>query len=147
MGREFPDRPVVGIGVVVWRAERVVLIRRAKNPRRGEWSLPGGAQKLGETVFEAARREVKEETGLDVEIKGLIDVVDSVQRTDDGRVRYHFTLVDVMAEWRRGKAVAGGDAEAVIWADADDLERFQLWRETTRIIRLAAGMRAAEKAR
>jgi len=135
MPRSYPDRPIVGVGVVVWRDERVLLIRRAKPPRQGEWSLPGGAQKTGETVFDAARREVLEETGLAIDVLGLVDVVDSIQRDDTGRVRYHYTLVDVFAAWRGGTVTAGDDAAEAAWVDLDALP--PLWSETERIIRLA----------
>ena len=84
MTREFPDRPIAGVGVVVLGAKGVLLVKRAKPPRQGQWSLPGGAQKLGETVFEAARRETLEETGLEIEVLGLIDVVDSIASDDGG---------------------------------------------------------------
>jgi len=89
MTREYPDRPFVGIGVIVWCGGRVLLVRRARPPRQGQWSLPGGLQELGEGVLEAARREVREETGLDIDILGIADVVDLIERNDAGRVRYH----------------------------------------------------------
>ena len=141
MSREYPDRPFVGVGVVIWRDDKVLLIQRGKAPRYGSWSLPGGRQKLGETVRETALREVAEETGLSIEIIHLIDVVDAVTHDDDGRVRYHYTLVDFGAEWRDGKAVAGSDAAGVRWVDPNDLDQFALWDETVRIIRLSAARR------
>ena len=141
MSRLYPDRPIVGIGIVILRGDEVLLIRRGKPPRQGQWSLPGGAQKTGETVFDAARREVREETGLAVEILGLVDVVDSIERDEAGRARYHFTLVDVLAEWRSGEAVAAGDAAEVAWFELDALGGLGLWSETERIIRLAAEKR------
>jgi len=134
MNREYPERPLVGVGVVVFRADTVLLVRRAKPPRQGQWSLPGGLQKLGETVFEAARREVEEETGLAVDIVDTVAVVDSIQRDDAGRVRYHYTLVDVAAEWRSGEARPGADAAAVVWADPGALAPYDLWDETVRVI-------------
>jgi 8-oxo-dGTP diphosphatase len=141
MSREYPDRPFVGVGVVVWRDDRFLLIQRGKAPRHGTWSLPGGRQKIGETVREAGLREVKEETNLDVEITHLIDVVDSLTRDEDGRVRFHYTLVDFTAEWRGGTAKAGSDAAGVRWVHPDELGRFDLWDETVRIIRMSAGQR------
>ncbi len=141
MSREYPDRPLVGVGVVVFGAGgKVMLVRRGKPPRQGQWSLPGGAQKLGETVFEAAAREVREETGLDVEVLGLVDVVDSIRNDDDGRVHYHYTLVDVFADARDGEPRAGGDAAAAAWFAPADIAKLELWSETRRVIELAAEM-------
>ena len=102
MSREYPDRPFVGVGVVVWRGDNVLLIQRGKPPRIGAWSLPGGAQELGETVRETAVREVREETGVEIDVTHLIDVVDTITRDKDGRVRLQYTLVDFAAEWRLG---------------------------------------------
>jgi 8-oxo-dGTP diphosphatase len=140
MSREYPERPVVGVGVVVLGAGKVLLVRRGKPPRENQWSLPGGAQKLGETVFETAAREVREETGLAVEVLGLIDVVDSIRNDDAGRVHYHYTLVDVFAAVRDGALRAGGDAADVAWFDVADVASLGMWSETERIITLAIEM-------
>jgi ADP-ribose pyrophosphatase YjhB (NUDIX family) len=136
--RTYPAVPLVGVGAIVFRQGRVLLVRRAKDPRRGEWSLPGGLQKLGETVAEAARREVFEETALRVRILDLVDVVDLIERDEgDGRVRYHYTLVDLVACWQGGEIRPGSDAAEAIWADVDALAHYGLWAETTRVIALA----------
>ena len=144
--REYPDRPFVGVGAVVWRDDRVLLVRRASPPNQGAWSLPGGAQELGETVFETARREIAEETGLAVDVIGLVDVVDSIHRDDEGRVRFHYTLVDVLAESATGGAVPGGDADAVAWMELRDVDRLDIWSETKRIIRRAHRLGAEARA-
>ena len=144
MRSDYPSRPLVGVGVVVFRGERVLLIRRGKPPREGSWSLPGGRQRLGETVREAAAREVREEAGLEVEILALLDVVDSLTRDAAGEIAYHYTLIDFLAEWRAGDAAPGGDAAAVTWADPADLAPYDLWRETLRLIGLALKRRARQ---
>jgi ADP-ribose pyrophosphatase YjhB (NUDIX family) len=142
MERRYPDRPFSGVGVVVWRGDEVLLVRRGRQPRKGDWSIPGGLQHLGETVAEAALREVREETGLSVAILDQLGVVDSVRRDGDGRVEYHYTLTEFSAEWMAGEAVAADDVDAVLWVALDDLDRYGLWSETMRIIRLAAEQRA-----
>ncbi|MGB0682283.1 MAG: NUDIX hydrolase [Magnetovibrionaceae bacterium] len=135
--RAFPSRPIVGVGAVVWKENQILLIRRGKPPNQGAWSLPGGAQELGETVFEAARREVLEETGITARMIGLVDTVDSISRTEDGRIRHHYTIIDLAGLWEAGEARAGDDAESVTWADADQLESYDLWSEAIRIIGLS----------
>lgn len=141
VSRLYPERPIVGIGVVVLRDKEVLLIRRARPPRKGQWSLPGGAQKTGESVVQAAAREVREETGVEIEVRGLLDVIDSIQQDPDGRVRYHYTLVDVYAEWLGGEAVADGDAAEARWWLISDIPRLELWSETLRMIELALDRR------
>jgi len=136
--RQRPDRPIVGVGVVVWRGDRFLLVQRGKEPNKGQWSIPGGAQKLGETVFAAAAREVREETGLDVAVLSLVDVVDGIMTDDDGGVTYHYTLVDVVAESNSGVPLADDDAAAVGWFTLDELPALALWSETERIIRESA---------
>ena len=139
--RTYPARPFVGVGAVVFKDDAVLLIKRGRPPRQGIWSLPGGLQEVGETFFATAAREVLEETGLTVEIIELVDVVDSITRDDQDRTQYHYTLVDVRAEWRAGDAVAADDAEAATWAQLDALAPFDLWSETERVIRLAQAQR------
>ncbi len=139
--RQYPERPYVGVGAVILKGDQVLLVRRGKAPRLGAWSIPGGMQHLGETVAEAAHREIHEETGLEVEILGIVDVVDSIQRDGDGRILYHYTLIDVAAAWRAGEARAGGDAAEAVWADPGDLAPYELWEETLRLIRLGLAKR------
>lgn len=139
--REYPDRPWVGVGVVVWRGDRLLMIRRGRPPRMGDWSLPGGAQHVGETVFETAVREVMEETGLTVRPTGVVTVVDSIVRDEDGRVHYHYTLVEVAAEWQAGQAVAGDDAMDVRWVTPEEAATLTPWDETRRVIDLSAARR------
>ncbi|MDX1421907.1 MAG: NUDIX hydrolase [Kiloniellales bacterium] len=136
-----PKRPLIGVGVVVFKDDRVLLIRRAKAPRAGAWALPGGRQRLGETVRQTAAREVGEETGVDVEVTALLDVVDSLHRGEDGRIAYHYTLIDFLAEWRAGTPAAAGDAAEVTWADPQDLAPYNLWDETVRVIGLGQARR------
>ncbi|MCP5373450.1 MAG: NUDIX hydrolase [Hyphomicrobiales bacterium] len=143
MTREYPPRPIVGVGAVVLHGERVLLIRRGKAPGAGRWSLPGGAQKLGETVAEAARREVREETGAEVRVVGLLDVVDSIRPDGEGRVQYHYTLVDVLALAESDRVAPGGDAADAAWFRRDELPALGLWSETTRMIDLGFARRAA----
>ncbi len=136
--RRYPRRPIVGIGIVLWRDGKLALIRRGKPPREGQWSLPGGAQKLGETVLEAAAREVREETGLDLADAKILDVVDLIERDDAGRVRYHYTLIEVTGRAVGGAGEAASDAAALAWFTPEEAARLPLWEETRRIIRLAA---------
>jgi ADP-ribose pyrophosphatase YjhB (NUDIX family) len=137
MSREYPDHPRVGVGVIVWRDGRVLLVRRTRPPQAGEWSLPGGGQELGETLFETARREVAEETGLEVAPTGVLTAVDSIHRDEAGRVRFHYTLIDVLADWQSGEAAPRDDVSAVVWATPEEAERLVAWSETRRVIRLA----------
>ena len=139
--RANPERPIVGIGVVVWRRERFILIRRGREPNKGQWAIPGGALKLGETVWEAARREVLEETALEVVVRGLVDVVDGIMRDGDGALQYHYTLVDLFAESPCGEPRAGDDAAEVGWFTLGDLPALGLWSETERVIRESAARR------
>jgi 8-oxo-dGTP diphosphatase len=136
MAREYPAQPVVGVGAVIVRDGRALIVKRAHEPRKGEWSLPGGLLHLGESLSDAARREVKEETGLDVHPAAIIETFDRVHRDPDGRIRYHFVIVDFVCESREGEAVAGSDAEAVAWATAAELDRYGVNAHAAAVIRM-----------
>lgn len=136
--RERPSRPIVGVGTIVFKGESVLLVQRAKPPRAGEWSIPGGAQALGETVREAALREVREETGLVVELLALVDVVDGIFPTGESAPLYHYTLIDFAARWTTGEPVAGDDAAAVRWVSLQDLDHLPIWDKTREIIKKAS---------
>ncbi len=136
-GREYPDRPWVGIGCIVFRGEQVLLVRRGKPPRIGSWSLPGGAQHIGETAEEAARRELHEEAGIEVGPLSLAIVVDAISHDDDGRALYHYTIIDFAAAWIAGEARAGDDASEVAWAAPGELSDYDLTPATHRAIAAA----------
>ncbi|MCH6588794.1 MAG: NUDIX hydrolase [Proteobacteria bacterium] len=142
---DYPNRPLIGVGAIVLKGARVLLVRRAKAPSAGRWSLPGGRQRLGETVRETAAREVREEAGVEVEVTALLDVVDSITRDEAGAIAYHYTLVDFLAEWRAGDARAGGDATEAVWADPGDLAPYDLWDETLRLIAMGLERRGYTK--
>jgi len=127
--------------VVIWKADKFLLIQRGTPPRLGQWSIPGGRQELGETVKEAALREIKEETGLSVRITDFLGVVDSIQKDQKGQIEFHATLVDFSAEWISGHANASSDAIDCAWHRVKDLEVLKLWEETTRIIKKSAKLR------
>lgn len=140
MKRDYPEAPMIGVGIVCLKGDDVLLIKRAKPPQEGTWSLPGGRQKLGETVRDCALRELLEETGVQAEIGPLLDVIDTITPDGDGRIAYHYTLVDFLAIWRSGEPRAGGDAAAARWFGPEELGALDLWRETRRVIELARGM-------
>ena len=128
--------PVAAVGVICLRADEVLLIRRGRPPRLGEWSLPGGRVEPGETVRDAALRELREETGVEAELGPLVDVVDGLF-PDEGR---HYVLIDFAARWTSGEPVAGDDAaEARFWPLKDIATRVA-WSETVRVIRMAADL-------
>lgn len=141
MNRRYPDRPFVGVGVVVLKGGAVLLVRRARPPRQGEWSIPGGLQHIGEKLAEAALRELREETGIEARLTGELGTVDSLRHDDGGRVEYHYSLVEFAAEWVSGEPRPADDVDRAQWAPIDDLDRYALWSETRRIIALAFARR------
>ncbi len=138
--REYPVRPIVGIGVVLLKPGAVLLVRRAKPPNAGSWSLPGGAQELGEPAEQAARRELLEETGLEAGTMVLAANVDSIHRDAAGRIQFHYTILDFAAAWRSGEPVAGGDVSEARFAPFDQLADYALWEEAHRVIAIARGL-------
>jgi 8-oxo-dGTP diphosphatase len=133
--------PVPAVGVVCLRGDEVLLIRRGRPPRLGEWSLPGGRIEPGERAIDAALRELREETGVEADITGLVDVVDGLF-PDTG---VHYVLIDYAATWRSGEPVAGDDAADARFMSLDEAEALVAWDETRRIIRAAVRMVAAER--
>jgi len=125
MRREYPEAPIVGVGAVVVQDGQVLLIRRANEPSRGRWSIPGGTVELGETLAQAAIREVREECRVEVEIGGVLSTFDLIQREEKGQIRYHYVLIDLAARYVGGEPVASTDALEVRWvreAEFDELD-------------------------
>ncbi|HEY7365025.1 MAG TPA: NUDIX hydrolase [Methylomirabilota bacterium] len=121
MSREYPAYPRIGVGAVVLNRGRVLLVRRGGNPSSGRWSLPGGLVELGETTAEAVRREIREECGIDITVVGVAGVIDRITRDAEGRVRYHYVLVDYLAYPQSEAIVAGTDAAECRWVEIERL--------------------------
>jgi 8-oxo-dGTP diphosphatase len=126
MKREYPESPLVGVGAVIVEKNRVLLIRRGTAPLLGEWSLPGGVLECGETLREAVAREAREETGLVVQTGEMLGVYERVIRDDDGRVRYHYVLIDFLCRPVGGDLKAGSDAADVRWFTREELPALNL---------------------
>lgn len=126
MKRLYPDHPIVGIGVVIVKDGQIVLIKRRNEPGRGKWSIPGGIVDLGERIQQTVIREAKEETCLDVTDPQLIDVVDNVEYDEDGKVRYHYVIVDFLVKVVGGDVAAASDAEEIRWVKFDEVENHVL---------------------
>ena len=139
--RDYPDRPIVGVGSVVVDSGRVALVRRSKEPLKGKWSIPGGALEIGETLRECAAREAREETGLEVEVEEILEVFDSIHPDRDGRAQYHYVLIDFLCRPVGGELCAGGDAVDARWVAAGELAALDLSPNAIRIISRAFELR------
>ena len=129
MRREYPDAPIIGVGAVVIDGSKVLLVRRGQEPLKGEWSLPGGALELGETLQQGVVREVLEETGLTVVPAGIVEVLDRITQDDSsGRIRYHYVLVDFLCHVAGGMLCGASDAEEARWVEREDLQEQGCYR-------------------
>jgi mutator protein MutT len=132
--RRYPKRPLVAVGALIIHENKVLLARRAKHPFKREWSVPGGAVEVGETVEEAVRREVREETGIEVEITAVAGIYDRICRDADGQIEYHYVLIDYLCRPMKGSGQAASDAEAVAWFTANELETLTIQQNTRELI-------------
>ncbi len=135
--RLYPRRPMVGVGAVVWRDGAVLLERRGQPPAQGSWALPGGLVDVGEKLEEAVRREVREECGIEVAVGPLLGVFEPIQRDEDGRIRYHYVVIDYLATYSGGDLVVGDDAAELCSVAADDLDAYPLLPATRAMIERA----------
>jgi 8-oxo-dGTP diphosphatase len=137
MKRDYPEQPIVGVGVVIIREGRALLVRRNSEPLKGEWSVPGGMLELGEKLRDGAAREALEETGLVVEVGEVLDVFDSIFPDADGQVQYHYVLIDFLGRPISGEAVAASDVSEVKWVSEADLATMNLRPSIAQVVRRA----------
>lgn len=135
--REYPERPVVGVGGVVIQDGAVLLVQRRSEPLAGQWSLPGGAVELGETLEEAVVRELREETGLTVRVLELVEAFERITRDETGRPRYHYVLLDYRCEPLSGTLQAGSDVAAAAWVRPEEFAAYRLSVKATEVCQKA----------
>lgn len=142
MKRDYPERPILGVGAVIIRDDRVLLVRRATEPLKGEWSVPGGVLELGEKLRDGAAREAREETGLHVEAGEILDVFDSIFLDGDGRTQYHYVLIDFLCRPIAGEATPGSDVSELKWVSQEELATLDLRDSIVQVVR--EGLAAAK---
>lgn len=135
MKRDYPDRPIVGVGAVIVEGGRAVVVRRASEPLKGEWSIPGGALELGETLREGTAREALEETGLVVEPGEVLEIFDRIIPDERGRTRYHYVLVDFLCRRVAGDLRAGSDVGDARWVTPVELARLEIAESAVAVLR------------
>lgn len=135
--RRYPSRPFAAVGVVVWKGDRLLIIKRAHPPREGQWGLIGGALETGETHFEAAIREAREEAGIEIEPFGIITAIDSVTRDTWGKTEFHYSIVEVNARWMSGEPKLNAELLEARWASPGEVENLPVWQEMKRVVKLA----------
>ncbi|RLI21545.1 hypothetical protein DRO54_03440 [Candidatus Bathyarchaeota archaeon] len=126
MKKEYPKHPMIGVGAIIIQNGKILIVRRGSEPGKGKWSVPGGLVELGETVEQTVVREVKEECGLDVEVDELIDVVDSMTFDENGKLKYHFVILDFFVKIKGGELRPGNDAKGALWVPLEEVEKYDL---------------------
>jgi len=151
--REYPERPVIGVGGVIVDRGRTVLIRRGTEPLLGQWSIPGGTIEIGETIEEAVRRELREETGLEVRVLELIELFDRIYLENGAtppqgrkKPRYHYVIADYLCEMVGGEPRAGSDVTDLVFAREEELPQFHLTEKATSVVKKAFTMSRARDA-
>jgi 8-oxo-dGTP diphosphatase len=132
--RDYPDRPLVGVGAVIVHDGRVVVVQRGTEPLKGQWSVPGGALEVGETLRQCAVREALEETGLRIEAGEVLEVFDAIYRQPDGRIQYHYVLIDFACRLLGGELKAGGDAAQAKWVTLEELDDYEVAETAKKVI-------------
>ena len=134
LSREYPSLPLVGVGALIADSGRIVLVRRGSPPSKGEWSIPGGLVKVGETLKEAVVREAFEETGLRVEPRDLVELLERIFHDQHGRVQYHYVLADYLCRMAGGELTAGSDVTEAAWIDREQLPELGLAAVTLKVV-------------
>jgi 8-oxo-dGTP diphosphatase len=137
MAREYPKAPIVGVGAIVIKDRQVLLVCRAQEPNRGQWSIPGGIVELGETLAQAAAREVWEECQVKIKAGEVLATFDLIRRDAQGRIRYHFVLLDLAARYISGEPVAATDALEVRWVSEAELDQLDIIPRLVPVLRRA----------
>jgi 8-oxo-dGTP diphosphatase len=140
MKRDYPDRPIIGVGAVIVSQGRALLVRRNTEPLKGEWSVPGGVLELGEKLHDGVRREALEESSLQVEPQEVLEVFDSIFNDGDGRTQYHYVLIDYLCRVIAGQAKAGSDVSEVRWVAGQDLAGLDLREAIEQVVRKGLGL-------
>jgi len=131
----YPDSPQCAVGAIVIREDKILLVKRGKHPGKGLWAIPGGRIELGETLQQAAEREIKEETGIIIQAKDPVYSFDVIHRDDQGRIRFHYVIVDLSADYVSGKLTPSSDAYDARWITARELDKFPVSRTTRKVLK------------
>jgi len=134
LGREYPSLPVLAVAAIIVDNGEILLVKRANEPARGKWSPPGGVVELGESLVDAVKREVREECGLEIEVDGLLDVVEVVRRDSKGRIRFHYVILDYLARPTGGELRPGEDASEVRWIPLRELENYEITQSLRKLV-------------
>ena len=145
MKREYPESPIVGVGGVIFDGASVLLAQRGQEPGKGTWSLPGGAVELGEKLIDALKREIREEIGIEIEVGGLIRVLDRIIQDEEKRIRYHYVIVDYWGWKVSGQPKPGSDASDVCFVSLKGIQKMDIHREVQETILMAAELRERAK--